>query len=85
LQGIEYFLGKKETENAVRVLNYMLSNLGWQTERRGKRVGKFGTQTNVRKGRKRNGKIDTKLLRQKINTRKLWRGKKKGMLRQKCR
>jgi hypothetical protein len=34
LQGIEYSLSKKETENTIRVLRYM-NNLGGQMRRRG--------------------------------------------------
>jgi hypothetical protein len=36
LQGIKYFLCKQEIENAVRMLNYMVNNLGGQVRRRGK-------------------------------------------------
>jgi hypothetical protein len=36
LQGIEYFLSMQETENAIRVLNFMMNNLGDQMRRRGK-------------------------------------------------
>jgi hypothetical protein len=35
LQGIEYFLSKQEIVNAIRVLHYMMNNLGGQMRRRG--------------------------------------------------
>jgi hypothetical protein len=33
--GVEYFLCRREIENAISVLSDMLKNVGWQMERRG--------------------------------------------------
>jgi hypothetical protein len=33
--GVEYFLCKREIENAIRVLSDMMKNVGWQMEKRG--------------------------------------------------